>query len=460
MRAEGAPTFVADAGNLFAKHASIKEADRAQATIKARLLAEGHALAGIDAMLPGAGELAFGLPFLQELGKEHELPWVATNLQCDGRAPFAQERLVSRGGLNVLFLGVEGESARAEGCVVTDAAAAVKAAADGTDADLVVVLSGQRIDADEALAKAVPRIDLVVNGQERRFHESAEVLPEGALHLAAGSRGKHLGVLRFTLTPGATAWRDDGALSRLAERRDRQRKRLEEIDKKLQAEGEPEARTRLQRQMEFYRKEVDKVEAELFAGTGDGPTNVGRNDLVELDADLPDHAATAALVAAAKAEIASATPTVSGPSALATGPFAGSSACTGCHAAEAAQWGATPHARALASLEEAGRARDRECFTCHVTGAMHPDGPTDPGAVAGLENVGCESCHGPGKAHLTNPQAVGMTNDPGETGCVTCHDGQQDGGRFDYATYRPKVVHGAAKAAGDAMGAVPAPAGK
>jgi cytochrome c553 len=25
--------------------------------------------------------------------------------------------------------------------------------------------------------------------------------------------------------------------------------------------------------------------------------------------------------------------------------------------------------------------------------------------------------------------------------CVTCHDGKQDGGRFDPATYIPKVLH-------------------
>lgn len=447
---------MADAGDLLWKSPAVKDADRAQAEVKARLLAEAYALAGVDAMLPGAGELAFGLPFVKELSKQHGLPWIASNLECGGDAPFPASRKVEREGLEVLFVGVEGDNVRAEGCVVTDATAAVSSAVQGTDADLVVVLSGLKADADEALAKAVPRIDLVVNGAERRHLESAELLPEGGLALASGSRGKHLGVLKFTLTQGATAWQDDGSLGQLAARRDRQRKRLEEIDKKLQKEADPKVKERLQKQMDFYKKELDKVEADLFVGNGKGVlAHRGSNKLVGLSADVADHAATAALVARAKEAIDKLGPGEMAPSAIAEGPFAGSSACTGCHAPQAAQWGATPHAKASQTLETAGRANDRECFTCHVTGALHPDGPKDPTAVAGLENVGCEACHGPGKLHIANPQAVRTVRDPGESGCTGCHDGDRDGGRFDYAMYRPKVVHGATAAAGDAMGAAP-----
>ena len=63
------------------------------------------------------------------------------------------------------------------------------------------------------------------------------------------------------------------------------------------------------------------------------------------------------------------------------------------------------------------------------------------GAVAGLEAVGCEACHGPGKAHVAKPPTVEMIAKPDVSVCVDCHDGKQDGGRFDHATYLPKVTH-------------------
>ena len=74
---------------------------------------------------------------------------------------------------------------------------------------------------------------------------------------------------------------------------------------------------------------------------------------------------------------------------------------------------------------------------------LSPDGPHDPGAVAGLEHVGCEACHGPGKAHVGNPPTVEMRASPDVSVCVGCHDGKQDEGRFDPVTYFPRVAHGA-----------------
>ena len=96
-----------------------------------------------------------------------------------------------------------------------------------------------------------------------------------------------------------------------------------------------------------------------------------------------------------------------------------------------------------ASLTEQRRQLDDACYSCHVTGAGHADGPATARAAEGakLVNVGCESCHGPGKAHVAAPSEVKLRRDPGVDVCIACHDGKQDEGRFDYPTYRPKVVH-------------------
>jgi hypothetical protein len=433
-----------------------------QAEVKARLMAEAVALGGIDAMLPGAGDLAFGLPFVEELARKHALPYVAANLSCDGRRPFEDALRVQRDGRAFLFVGVVGDTVDAPGCKATDAAPAVRSALAeaGTD-DVVVVLSGQRGLADERLAADVPRIDFVVNGQDRDQRFTPDALSSGALRLAAGSRGKHLGVLSLTwadvgasgsASGGTARWRDVGAGAAAEEKRARLERRIAELSAKRDEAADGDAQARLDRQLAFYRKEQqDALDAAASAAEGVGGNTV-RNELRELSAAVADHAATAALVARAKAEIATgaahpstspATLGVSAPGARSgASAFAGSAACAGCHVAETVQWQSTAHAHAYAALKTVGRARDQECYACHVTGAHHPDGPKSPDAVAGLEDVGCESCHGAGRAHAADPKVPMAHARPGVEVCTSCHDGVRDEGRFDPATYLEKVKHG------------------
>ncbi|MDP2304592.1 MAG: multiheme c-type cytochrome [Pseudomonadota bacterium] len=440
LRAEG-PVVVVDAGNLFAGKAVIRAEERDQQVAKARLLAQAYALAGVDAMLPGAGDLALGLPTVRELATAHTLPYVAANLECGGERPFPAYLHFERGGQSFTVVGVMGNSQKEPTCHVTEPAAAVRAALEAAPADVVIVLSGQKLQEDEALAAAFPSVSLVVNGQERQQLEQPRALANGGLLLSAGSRGKQLGVMAFTLTPGATVWRDGQVLARLAEQRDSYRTRVAEL-KKRQADATDDAsRARLGKQVSFFDGKLVDLEASLKAAADEsGPAHRATNRLVDLGAELADHPATATLVAAAKALIEAAEPVVT-ESAIAAGPFAGSSACTGCHADQAKQWGGTAHASAWATLVKTNNERDRACFSCHVTGALHPDGPKDPGAVAGLESVGCEACHGPGKAHVANPPTVEMIAKPAAELCAGCHDGKQDGGRFDPASYLPQVVH-------------------
>jgi 2',3'-cyclic-nucleotide 2'-phosphodiesterase (5'-nucleotidase family) len=440
---------VADAGTLLWKSPIVPAAERPQAEVKARLIAEAVALGGVDAMLAGAGDLAFGLPFVQELASRHALPYVAANLVCDGKEPFPGSRRVERGGRAFLFVGVVGDTIEAPGCTASDTAAAVaEELANARDGDVVVVLSGQRGSADEALAKSAPRVDFVVNGQEREQSFTPEPLPGGALRLAVGSRGKHLGRLDVTWATtaqqGAPRWRDAGAGAAAAEKRGRLDRRLGELREKRAEAADPNTQERLDRQLAFYEKERAAVEEAAAASARTGGNEV-QNTLMELSASVADHPATAALVAKAKTAIAAAEPGATGAAIgfAAMGPFAGSGACAGCHVKQTVQWQSTPHAHAYASLKTTGRAMDRECYACHVTGAHHPDGPKSPAAVQGLEDVGCEACHGAGRAHAADPSVPLARAKPDASVCASCHDGVRDGGRFDAATYLPKVAHGA-----------------
>ncbi|MFV1959618.1 MAG: multiheme c-type cytochrome, partial [Planctomycetota bacterium] len=85
--------------------------------------------------------------------------------------------------------------------------------------------------------------------------------------------------------------------------------------------------------------------------------------------------------------------------------YVGSGRCVSCHEAIYRDWLATPHARALVTLENRGSHWNPECVRCHVVGFQRfndgrwgrmASGFRDPARTPFLGGVGCESCHGPG----------------------------------------------------------------
>lgn len=398
-------------------------------------------------MVPASGDLALGLGFVKELAERHKLPYVTANLDCGGSSPFPAGLVIERGGQKVGVIGVVGNAAQVEGCLITQPQAAVQQALTTLGpVDVVVVLSSQRTTEDEELAREITAIDFVVNGADRKDFASPRPLPNNGLLLAAGSRGKKVGVLSFSHVQGGQGWRDSGTAAELAKRRDQLQKQLEEFKARAGRETDAASKERLEKRVAFLQPELEKIEAELAAAsTGNSTRNLANNELVELGADVADHPATQALVVAAKQDITTMAAAVSADVAGAyTGPFVGSSACQACHTAETAQWASTQHATAYASLQKDNRHMEQDCYTCHVTGAFHVEGPKTPVHAATFANVGCESCHGPGRDHVADPTAA-MVAKPETTVCTTCHDGLKDEGRFNLESYYPKVVHTAQK---------------
>jgi thiol-disulfide isomerase/thioredoxin len=115
------------------------------------------------------------------------------------------------------------------------------------------------------------------------------------------------------------------------------------------------------------------------------------------------------------------------------GKTVGSAACKECHAAEHAQWSASPHGKAMATLKPE-EAANVECVRCHATAKEAGLGKHD--AVASFrteESVGCESCHGPGEAHVQSGGKAaieGLGEDCPvcvvEALCTSCHTPQWD----------------------------------
>ncbi|MFM9197376.1 MAG: multiheme c-type cytochrome [Planctomycetia bacterium] len=149
--------------------------------------------------------------------------------------------------------------------------------------------------------------------------------------------------------------------------------------------------------------------------------------------------------------------------------FAGSAACADCHRHAYDVWKDTPHATALATLEEQKPRRDGdpECLSCHVVGWAPQRFEPFEGGFAGMKvtphlaHQGCENCHGPAAAHaavergdvrasvaerdkLRGEVRLSLDTPEGKqravNNCLECHD-LDNSPQFDFDTYWPQVEH-------------------
>jgi hypothetical protein len=262
-------------------------------------------------------------------------------------------------------------------------------------------------------------------------------------------RAKQLSLLSLSVTEGATNWGPEGyraVMKREVERFTERKKSAEELIES----GSPAEVKRAQGQLRYVTGRLEKSNGEL-EDWDKGGTN--RNTFVyshrTLDKTLEEHEATKQLYELALTQIAMLEskggfmPVKRIVPSDSDSAYAGAHTCIPCHRPQHLQWSSTPHASAYQSLVDENRQMDRECYDCHVTGAGHPDGPSEPGEVGPLQDVQCEACHGPSKVHSLNPVDVKPIRTPPQTTCTACHDGVRDEGRFDWSVYLPRVAHGA-----------------
>ena len=399
---------------------------------------------GIHAMVPGEGDLALGVEWLQARAAAVAAPYTAANLVCGGERPFAEHRSVEVVGLELQVVGLVSPTAQLpRGCQALPPGAALASVLDreGTG-DLVVVLSRLTPDEDRDLAEAEPRIDLIVGGGSQTARSAPQGLAHDTARLEVGSRGKKLVVAQVHWVPGASGFRVASSVEDLEGQLRRMQKRRDSAVAHRDRTTDARSKERQERRIAHYDEEIPKLEAQLAQAQAvqTGPAHTLDLALRSLDAGVADHPPTAERVAAAKADIEAMEASAATPAPL-RGPFVGSGACAGCHPAQTTQWQSTAHAHAWQTLIDQRRHMDLDCYACHATGAFHPEGPSHPNQVGQLAHVGCEACHGPGRDHVRDPQTGSMVADPPEATCTQCHDGEQDEGRFSFDTYRPQVVH-------------------
>jgi hypothetical protein len=401
-------------------------------------------------MALGATDWTLGSAWVRALVDDKKLPVLAANLQCDGESPYPPSKVITRGGRTFGVVGIT--VGTVEGCEVSAPAPALIAALEQLgDVDVTVALLPVRTGPElAALGLADAPFDIAFDA--RGMHTRAAGEKSGNTWMyGAGNKGKSLGVLSLTFVPGATTWEPVGQADAVAKGIERLEQRLAATQNRAKSETNPDRQALFERQTTSYQGQLDK-ERKRFVEMSDRDTegNLLRNSEVQLSRAIANHAETEALVVAAKEAIGSeevqASPNTA-PHRIADGPFAGSDACAQCHRAEFLQWAGTAHARSFQTLFADKRHLDDDCFSCHVTGAGQPGGPASPDRVGGFRDVQCEACHGPARAHSLDPANADLkpTADPAQEACVTCHDGDRDGGRFDFGTYRPKVVHKASK---------------
>jgi 2',3'-cyclic-nucleotide 2'-phosphodiesterase (5'-nucleotidase family) len=453
------PVVVVDAGDFGAKSDTIADGVMFQSRAKAHLQLESFALGGLDAITFGEEDFALGVDWLLATAKELSLPLVSANLHC-GDTTFTPWKVVERGDLKVGITAITAPE-QAGTCTASDPIRSVKqAVADMGPVDVVVVLAHEKAEADAALVTAVPAVKVVVNGHGKVKNDDPKPLPGHAVQLGSGSRGKYVGLARIAVVPDAVGFEATGGLDALKERQARMSDRVEKAKKDLEEASnhptQPNAdagkkktnlndASRLHSQLEYYQKQLADVETEiaLFSKAPEGALDKIVNMNHPAAQDVPNDPAVQALVDATLAEITrheneGSTAVV----ALDDSPFVGAEACKSCHAAQYAQWQTQDHAHAMQALAKDGHERDASCFACHSTGAFHPKGPQLPSQMtSAYENVQCEACHGPGKDHVAEQKPGQMNLADDASTCTICHDGDRDGGRFDYATYLPKVTH-------------------
>jgi hypothetical protein len=472
-RAEGPPTLLVSAGDLFfgpGAHQA-EGAVPTQEAWKAETVADVLSRLGVHGATPGLQDLTKGGAHLPGLVERSEFPVLAAGLRLSASEPGVDGGTEDAGagddvgaktlpgmvlhqvaGLKVGLVGVVApDPATAQLEAFADLGdplgqarrAAARAREDG--ADLVVALSS----ADRRLARALaqePSVDLVVQGGLDEDDPVAPVEAGGGLLLHAARHGRGLLVVDVWRRGPEGPWRDVGELGRRAEQ-----ERLEQAVEALRGriatwEDDPQVDAK---NLATQRDRLRAMEADLERAGRRRAVPEDGNAVAARYAELPPEAPRDPKITSvvdgffrrvndhnrrAFADLAP-PPVPEGQAG-----YVGSAACASCHEAAHRWWTRTPHGNAYATLVERHKEFNLDCVGCHVTGYGKPGGATVT-HVEALKNVGCESCHGPGSVHVETggESTEHLRTAVPERVCVGCHN-EEHSDLFVYESYRKLLM--------------------
>lgn len=380
-RATGAPVVFLDAGGSF------PDVD-GRPDLAEFMYGALHELVHADAVGVAPRDLQFGVAFLRDLARRHQVPVTCANLtlRATGAPVFPPSLLIERAGVKLGVFAVLGDrydlGPAKDSLTVLDAetaAARQVKALRAQGAQIVVMLAQLGRVGGEDVASAVPGIDVVVLGHDIPVFEQGRTVGD-AIASYAGDQGQNVGLITLAL----------GADGRATEREAGVRTLGPEVRE------QPAAFQTVKTFEDAYNERM-RVEQRRMQALADA----------DPDQDPVDH-------------------------------FVGGAVCARCHRAEAEQWRTTAHSLAWETLVREKKDATPECIPCHSVGYRQPGGFRDAVQTPHLANVQCENCHGMGTRHRADGE---QRNPVGELTCRGCHNAERDP-EFDYASKLPLMLHG------------------
>lgn len=363
-----------DAGGLFAGDTVL---DQLRCKIHLKAMKAIH----YDAANVGVGELRFGQAFFETMRDSGGVPFVSANLKINGVQMGTPVKILDTGDVRAGIIGVAGEREIEVHNMAMGANTSHINMPDGIDVkldgireavasmhqktDLIIVLSDLDREAERDLVEHIADIDIVIS---TRSTETTHRIGNTLL-LGTQPQGKAIGQAILTV--------------------ENRQVKAEQITSVLLSESIGEDRT------------VKRIVDEFY-------------NLVQKNSALQQTARPRFAGFALEDQVRQG-----------TNRYVGVETCSGCHAAEVADWEQSHHANAFNRLLQKQKHYQPDCVTCHTTGFGYPTGFRIGKDVKRLTNVQCEVCHGPGEQHARRPEVRNIRRTPSPDLCQRCHDANQ-----------------------------------
>lgn len=406
-----------------------------------------------DAVAVGKNDLAAGLSFLQDQAARAKFAWLSANLvsKSDLRPLFPASLIRQVGSLSVGVIGLTGHDGSIRFGENEDAVLLPwqKALPDivanlAARCDLLILLSNNVMNENQAIAESFPDIHIIIQSTPR----SGNIVPQlknKSLIAQTGKQGKYLGWMSIDWQKSKT-WGRLGATKELATKKlelDGINGRMSRIERREKKEDLPAnksyqallaSRDRLLSEIIFLENELHDLKE-----SGQTPSTY-ENHFIPLEVNLPDQPEVKKIVETAKLSVNQAGRSQADQSA--TSPalpelqleklvFTGWKGCAACHSPQTTFWEKTAHASAYQTLSEEEQQFNLDCLPCHVTAEYKDIKISNDASVllalpVQLQQVGCEVCHGPGKKHTATLDPADIVRIPEISICIRCHTSERD----------------------------------
>lgn len=455
MVSEGRKILLVDTGNLLFRKPAHTETKRRDALLRADLLIQSYNDMGYDAVNLGEKDLTMGVRFLSDLARKAKFPFVSANLQDKktGKTNFKPYVVKEIAGLKIGIFGLlddvfnpalqekEPELTIAEPIVTSRALTRSLR----EYCDILVVLSQLGESKDKKLARANPRIDLILGGggeSERAVREQVNEVPIYRLE----PRGGYLGRIDYSLVETGKPIKFF-----ISSERDETEKRIKRlITRSTQIKSEMAKSGKREemklKELKFLESKQKELEKTLLTLEGKNsyrhtavPVQLSVKDDPKVMKSVEDYRAESAKLYKPKVvplpekglpeeEMIARIPKES--------PLVGAISCKRCHEVNYRNWLKTEHAKATETIAASPKYSQEECLICHATGSGNIEEFTTVDEVPFyLRGVQCEACHGEGKGH---PGKGGIERKVTLGVCRNCHTKDQSP-TFNYLAYLEKI---------------------